>query len=404
MELFKGRLSSATLVAVMLSCSACLRSGDATRGPPSPPDVSVAAVVERRVTDWDEFTGRFDAVENVGIRPRVTGYIDRVVFTEGALVKRGELLFLIDPRPYQAEYDRSAAEVERNKTALELAQIELDRVQRLRDSGAVSQEELDERRSTFAQTKANLVAARASLEAAAINLGFTRVVSPIDGRVGRAEVTRGNLVTGGNEGGTLLTTLVSVDPIYLFFDADEQSYLRYTDMARAGSRPSSREVHNPVKIGLANETGFPHAGAMNFVDNQVNPATGTIRARAVVSNAEGLYTPGLFARVQLLGSGEYPAILIDDRAVSTDQSQKYVFLLGAGNTAPVPKRSTSEGLFVASAPSREDRSQSSSGMIKRRPKSFASIEYAPGPNRARLKSIMSANSECDPLVTASWLM
>jgi RND family efflux transporter MFP subunit len=271
------------------------------------------------------------AVESVEIRPRVSGYIDKVAFTEGSQVKRGDLLFIIDPRPYQAEYDRAAADVKRYKTALELARIELVRVQRLKDSGAVSEEELDERKSTLAQAEANVAGSEAALEAASLNLNFTRVTSPIAGRVSRAEVTRGNLVTGGSNGGTLLSSVVSMDPIYLYFDGDEQTYLRYTQMARNGERPSSRDAPNPVQVGLANEEGFPHTGTMDFVDNQLNPQTGTIRARAVLENKDGQFTPGLFARVQLLASGEYSAILIEDRAVNTDQSQKYVMLLGAAN-------------------------------------------------------------------------
>jgi RND family efflux transporter MFP subunit len=312
-----------------LTLGGCAKGG----APPAPPapQVSVAQVLEKRVKDWDEFTGRLQAVETVEIRPRVTGYIDKVAFTEGSLVKRGTLLFVIDPRPYQAEYDRAAADVKRYKTALELGRIELARVQRLRDSGAVSQEELDERKSTVASAEANVAGSEAALEAASLNLGFTKVASPIDGRVSRAEVTRGNLVTGGTNGGTLLTSVVSMDPIYIYFDADEQSYLRYSQMARDGERVSSRDRGNPVQIGLANEEGFPHPGTVDFVDNQLNPQTGTIRARAVLENKDGRFTPGLFARVQLLGSGEYQAILVDDRAVNTDQSQKYVFLLGAGN-------------------------------------------------------------------------
>lgn len=313
-----------------VAVSGCGKSGDGAAAPP-PPQVTVAQVLERRVKDWDEFTGRFQAVESVEIRPRVSGYIDEVAFKEGGQVKRGDLLFVIDPRPYKAEADHAAADVKRYKTALDLAQIELTRVQRLRDSGAVSEEELDERKSTVAQAQSNVAGSAASLEAAQLNLNFTRVVSPIAGRVGRAEVTRGNLVTGGANGGTLLTTVQSVDPIYVYFEGDEQAYLRYNQMARAGERPSSRDAANPVHIGLANEEGFPHIGAMDFVDNQLNPQTGTIRARAVLENKEGLFTPGLFARVQLLGSSEYTAILIDDSAVNTDQNQKYVFVLGAGN-------------------------------------------------------------------------
>ena len=316
-------------LAGILGCvSACTKSATPTAGPP---EVSVAQVIERRVKDWDEFTGRLQAVETVEIRPRVSGYIDRVAFTEGSQVKLGDLLFVIDPRPYKAEYDRAAADVKRFKTALELARVEMARVQRLRDSGAVSEEELDERKSSVAQGEANVAGSQAALETASLNLNFTQVTSPIAGRVSRAEVTRGNLVTGGSNGGTLLTSVVSMDPIYLYFDGDEQAYLRYTKMARSGERPSSRDARNPVQVGLADEEGFPHAGTVDFVDNQLNPQTGTIRARAVLQNKDGRFTPGMFARVQLLGSGEYAAILIEDRAVNTDQNQKYVLLLGANN-------------------------------------------------------------------------
>ena len=327
---------AAGAVLAVLAASGC-GSGGAPPAAAAPPAVTVAQVIEKPVKDWDEFTGRLQAVESVEIRPRVSGYIDKVAFTEGSQVKRGDLLFVIDPRPYQAESDRAAADVKRYKTALELARIELTRVQRLKDSGAVSEEELDERKSTLAQTEANVAGSAAALEAANLNLNFTQVTSPIAGRVSRAEVTRGNLVTGGINGGTLLTSVVSMDPMYLYFDADEQSYLRYTQMSHVGTRPSSRDAANPVQVGLANEEGFPHAGVMDFVDNQLNSQTGTIRARAVLQNHDGLFTPGLFARVQLLGSSEYTAILIDDRAVNTDQSQKYVLLLGANNTVEYRK-------------------------------------------------------------------
>jgi multidrug efflux system membrane fusion protein len=326
-------LRSAGTIGILIVATltgACGKSGGPQSAPP-PPQVSVAQVLEKPVKDWDEFTGRMQAVETVEIRPRVSGYIDKVAFAEGSQVKRGDLLFIIDPRPYQADSDRAAADLKRYRTSLDLARIELTRVQRLKDSGAVSQEELDERKSTVAQAEANAAGSSAALESANLNLSFTRVTSPIAGRVSRAEVTRGNLVTGGTNGGTLLTSVVSMDPMYLYFEADEQSYLRYSQMARAGERPSSRDHGNPVQVGLANEEGFPHAGTVDFIDNQLNSQTGTIRARAVLDNKEGLYTPGMFARVQLLGSSEYSAILIDDRAVNTDQNQKYVLLLGANN-------------------------------------------------------------------------
>jgi RND family efflux transporter MFP subunit len=316
---------------VVLLGGGCATSGGGAQSAPPPPQVTVAQVLEKRVKDWDEFTGRLQAVETVEIRPRVSGYIDKVAFEEGSQVKRGDLLFVIDPRPYQAEYDRAAADVKRYKTALDLARIELGRVQRLKDSGAVSEEELDERKSTGAQAEANVAGSEAALETASLNLNFTRVTSPIAGKVSRAEVTRGNLVTGGANGGTLLTSVVSMDPIYLYFDADEQSYLRYTKTAHSGVGPGSNDSQNPVQVGLANEEGFPHSGTVDFVDNQLNPQTGTIRARAVLENKKGQFTPGLFARVQLLVSGEYSAIVIEDRAVNTDQSQKYVLLLGANN-------------------------------------------------------------------------
>jgi multidrug efflux system membrane fusion protein len=327
------RLVSVSMVAAWLilsSVAGCGGSGSAQTAPP-PPEVSVAQVLQKRVKDWDEFTGRLQAVQTVEIRPRVSGYIDLVAFTEGKVVKRGELLFVIDPRPYKADRDRAAADLKRFHTTLDLARIEQKRVQHLKESGAVSQEEVDERDSTVAQAESNVAGAEAALESADLNMGFTRVTSPIDGRVSRAEVTKGNLVTGGNNGGTFLTSVVSLDPIYLYFEGDEATYLRYIQLARSGERPSSRDAPNPVRVGLANEEGFPHEGKMDFVDNQVNSQTGTIRARAVLDNKDGLYIPGLFARVQLLGSSEYTAVLIDDRAVNTDQSQKYVFLLGADN-------------------------------------------------------------------------
>jgi multidrug efflux system membrane fusion protein len=242
--LCRHAMAGALALVVLSGCGNA--SKDAQGGPP-PPQVSVAQVLEKKVKDWDEFTGRLQAVETVEIRPRVSGYIDKVAFSEGSMVKSGDLLFVIDPRPYQAENDRAAADVKRYSTALDLARIELTRVQQLKDSGAVSEEELDERKSTVASADANLAGSKAALESAALNLNFTRVTSPITGRVSRAEVTRGNLVTGGINGGTLLTSVVSMDPMYLYFDADEQSYLRYSKMASSGQRPSSRDSAIPSR-------------------------------------------------------------------------------------------------------------------------------------------------------------
>jgi len=321
-------------ITLLLPMLALLAVEGCDKGPPpssGPPEVTVAKVLSQRIKDWDEFTGRFQAVDTVEVRPRVSGYIDQFLFREGQLVKKDDVLVIIDPRPYQADYDRAKAGLELAKSQLELAKLEAARVQKLKDSGAVSREELDERLSNLHQQEANVASAKAALDNAALQLSFTKVRSPIDGRVSRAEVTRGNLVTGGNNGGTLLTTVVSVDPIYVYFEGDENAYLRYNQLAREGQRPSSRDAKNPVRVGLANEQGFPHEGHMDFVDNQLDVHTGTIRGRAVLDNKEGIFTPGMFARIQLLGSGEYDAIVIEDRAVGTDQNQSFVLVLGQDN-------------------------------------------------------------------------
>jgi multidrug efflux system membrane fusion protein len=317
--------------AVVALLGALVGCGKAANTGPPPPEVMVAEVLQQKLIDWDEYTGRFQAIDTVEVRPRVSGYIDRVLFREGLAVKKGDTLVLIDPRPYQADFDRAQAQLALAKAQRELATLEADRVHKLKDSGAVSQEELDERVSALHQQDASVAAAQAAYNAAALNLSFTKVEAPVDGVASRAEVTRGNLVTGGNNGGTLLTTIVSTDPMYVYFEGDEHAYLRYQELARAGQRQSSRNVANPVRVGLANEEGFPHEGHMDFVDNQLNVRTGTIRGRAVLDNKEGLFTPGMFARVQLLGIGERQAILIEERAIGTDQTQNFVLVLGADN-------------------------------------------------------------------------
>jgi RND family efflux transporter MFP subunit len=285
-----------------------------------------------------------EAVDAVQIRPRVSGYIRRVAFAEGKEVRKGEVLFEIDPRPYQAELARAQAELARARSAAALAASEVERAGKLVDVQAISREEYDTRTSAEAQGGAMVRGAEAAVQTAQLNLEWTRVRSPIAGRVSRAEVTAGNLVQAGPPDATLLTTVVSLDPIYVYFEGDEQIYLKYAKLARQGSRPSSRDARNPVYMGLADEEGFPHKGYMDFVDNQLNPETGTIRARAVFSNKERLFTPGLFARIRLVGSGRYRATVVLDRAIGTDQDKKFVLALKPDST--VEYRSVRLGRLV----------------------------------------------------------
>ena len=319
------------LAALVLAVSSVLLAGcssEATQAPP-PPQVSVAEVVVRDISQWDDFSGRIEAIENVELRPRVSGYIESVNFTEGQEVKAGDVLFTIDARTYRAAVAQAQAELARARTQAALGRSEAARAERLAGLQAISVEQLDQRKSAAAQAEANVQAARAALDAARLDLDFTEVRAPISGRAGRALITAGNLVTGED----VLTTLVSLDRVHVHFDTDERSFLRYAEMARHGERPSEREARLPVQVGLVGEDGFPHRGEVDFLDNQVDRSTGTIRARAVLDNADRVFTPGLFARVRLLGSGEFRAVLIDDKAVLTDQDRKYVYVLDEKNTA-----------------------------------------------------------------------
>ena len=320
-------LAAAVLTLLLQGC----RSEADTQAAEPAPQVTVAAAIEREVQEWDEFTGRLEAVEAVEIRPRVTGYIESVNFAEGSIVKKGDLLFVIDQRPYRAELAKAEAELARAVARAELSNTDVERSEKLLDVKAVSREEYDQRLNAQREALASVDAARAAVTAAKLNLEFTRITAPITGRVSRAVVTAGNLVTGGSNAATLLTTLVSIDPIYVSFEGDEQVYLKYTERARRGDRPSSRDAANPVLMGLSNEQGYPHRGAMTFVDNQVDPRTGTIRARASFDNKDGYLTPGLFARVKLLGHNSHKAVLVDDRAIGTDQSQKFVYVVDREN-------------------------------------------------------------------------
>ncbi|MBU9124845.1 efflux RND transporter periplasmic adaptor subunit [Burkholderia multivorans] len=312
---------------LLLALSGC---HDGQGGAPSAPlpEVGVATVVPRTVRIADEFNGRVEAVDAVELRPRVSGYLQRMRYKEGDLVAQGAVLFEIDPRPYRIALDRAIAQQQRARAAEHLARVQLQRVQTLIDAHATSQEELDNARAAAEQARADLQAADAAVADAKLNLGFTEVRAPIAGRVGRALATAGNLARADD---TLLTTVVSQDPVYVYFDCDEQSYLRY-NAQRAD--PAHRAIGaDPVRVGLANETGFPHAGTVDFLDNRLDPQTGTIRARVRLPNADHTFTPGLYARVQLVSGRERSALLVDDKAVLTDQDRKYVYVIGPGDKA-----------------------------------------------------------------------
>jgi multidrug efflux system membrane fusion protein len=290
-----------------------------------PPQVSVAPAVQRQVQDFDEFTARLEAPDTVEIRARVAGTLDKVHFREGQLVRKGDALFTIDPRPFAAEVARAEAQLVAVRTQAELARSELARAQKLVAIQGVSQQEIDQLRAGAQNAEASIKAAEAALTQAKLNLEFTRISAPISGRSSRANVTPGNLVGVGD---TVLTTLVSSDKVYAYFDASEATYLRYAGAARKAGPNSGG---NKVLLGLANEEGFPHEGRLDFVDNRLNPATASVRARAVFDNKDGLFTPGLFARLKLVGSASREATLVAERAIATDQTRKIVLVVGANN-------------------------------------------------------------------------
>lgn len=293
---------------------------------PQAPVVSAADVVVKSISQWDSFNGRIEAVESVQLRPRVSGYIDKVNYTDGQEVKKGQVLFTIDDRTYRAALEQAQATLARAKTQASLAQSEANRTDKLINTNLVSREEWERRRSAATQAQADIRAAQAAVDAAQLNLDFTKVTAPIDGRASRALITSGNLVTAGDSA-SVLTTLVSQKSVYVYFDVDESTYLHYQNLARSGQGAPGNHPALPVEIGLVGEDGYPHQGKVDFLDNQLTPSTGTIRMRALLDNAQRQFTPGLFARVRLPGSAEFQANLIDDKAVLTDQDRKYVYIV-----------------------------------------------------------------------------
>lgn len=321
---------SASLIAFSFFLSGCRQSGSET-APAAPPEVSVSYPVEREVTDYADFTGRTAAVNSVEVRARVFGYLDKVNFKEGTLVKKGDVLFEIDPRTYEAILRQAEGNLESAQAKLKRSEADLARARELLNKKAISREDFDKAVADWGESGASLLALKAKVEQTKLDLEFTKVTAPISGRISRYLVTVGNLVQSGETGGAVLTTIVSVDPIYVYFDVDERTVQHVRKLIREGKAKSARDIELPVWLGLASEEGMPHRGTVNFVDNQVNPKTGTLRVRGVFPNKDELLSPGYFARVRVPIGFPHHALLISDRAIDTDQGQKIVYVVDKEN-------------------------------------------------------------------------
>jgi multidrug efflux system membrane fusion protein len=382
----------ATLAGLNAGCSS---SAQPKAPAPVPVEVSVAEVVCKQISDSDEFTGRLEAVDAVEVRPRVSGYLQSVHFKEGAIVRQGDLLFQIDPRPFQAEVDRLKGDLAQARAQLSRAQSDFQRAERLHNNDGMSAEEYDRRAAVRNEAEARIASTEGALRGAELNLEFTHVTAAISGRVGRAEITEGNLVEGGAGQIKPLTTLVSLDPIYVYFDVDEQTYLKYARVTQS-HQASSHELRGAAHLGLADEEGFPHAGQVSFVDNQVSSSTGTIRLRATFLNKNLALTPGLFARIRLQGSGAQSGCLARDEAVITDLNQKYVFVVAKNNTLeyrPVKLGPMTDGLRVVRDGLREGDVIVVSGLQRVRPGVAVTpkrVSMAPQPSPLSNTSTQSA--------------
>jgi multidrug efflux system membrane fusion protein len=315
-----------------LALAGCDEKAQSQGAAPPPPPVTVAQPVKRTVTDWDEFTGRFEAIQEVQVRARVGGFVNSVEFKDGAIVRAGDLLYIIDPRPFEAIVLQAEGQLADARAKGELAKRDLARGLTLVQTSAVSEQVVDQRRQALQAARAAETQAEGALKAAQLNVEFTHVVAPITGRVSRHLVTPGNLVQGSEGGATLLTSIVSLDPIYIYFDVDEATYLKNNKLWFEGKRPSSRDTSNPVQVALTGETRPLHEGHMDFIDNRLDVSTGTLRSRAVIPNHDLSILPGQFGRVRLIGSSPYEALLLPDTAIATDQSRKIVFVVKDDDT------------------------------------------------------------------------
>jgi multidrug efflux system membrane fusion protein len=337
------RLALAAALTLAAAASAHAQAG--------PPQVTVAPPLASRVAQWDEFTGRFEAMERVDVRSRVSGYIDQVHFRDGSTVNQGDLLFTIDQRPFKLAVESAQADVKRIEAQIVFDEADYQRAIELVKTAATPVSVLDQRKANLDIARAQQMSAQAALHTAQLNLEWSEVRAPLSGRVSDHRVDPGNLVTGGQTGATLLTTIVKLDPIYFVFDGSEADYIRYSRLNAEGERGSSRETANPVRVQLADEKDWPHRGVMNFVDNEINAHSGTIRGRAIFDNQDHFLTPGTFGRLRLYG-GPLDALLIPDAAVVSDQASKVVLIVNSDNKViakPVTLGGMARGLRVVAS-------------------------------------------------------
>jgi multidrug efflux system membrane fusion protein len=293
------------------------------------PTVAVSQPIVREIVEWDEYTGRFDAVETVEMRARVSGHLTDVLFKDGQRVKQGDLLFVIDRRPFERALEQAQAELFAATTKVENANLDIIRGKPLVERKIISDKAFDDRMSIVRDAQAAVKVAEAKVRSAELDLSFTRIDAPITGRISRTLVTAGNWISAGSvSGATLLTTIVSEDPIYIYFDVSENNYIKYKRLAERGVSAGAAELGAPVEIGLPDERGFPHKARLDFLDNRLDQGTATLRARAVIANPAALFSPGLFARVRVTGTTPYAAVLIPDEAIGTDQTNKFIYAVG----------------------------------------------------------------------------
>ncbi|MGJ0490856.1 efflux RND transporter periplasmic adaptor subunit [Methylobacter sp.] len=328
-DLWKGLLTLVTLVAIT-GCSD-QNGPESQNAQGQPPDVKIAQPLAQDVTEWDEYTGRIEAVSSVDVRARVSGYLEKVNFKAGEKVKKGDLLFLIDPKPFSAQLSYAEAELERARSKRELAKNDLERAERLFRAKAISEEEHDARSKGLREAAAAVQSAEANVYTARLNLDFTKIRAPIDGRIGRELITEGNLVSGGGADATRLTFIVSTDPVYVYVDADERSVLKYRRLAQQVGGGDFGSGQTPAQLAVADEIDFPHQGTLDYISPREDTATGTVTLRGVFPNADDLLSPGFFARMRVRGSTPYPAILLPDRAIATDQAQRFVWVVNQEN-------------------------------------------------------------------------